>query len=123
MTLEKSLPSEYYLSTSIFERERERIFSREWFCAGRADTLPGEGAVKVLDLLGESVLVARTREGRLKAHYNVCRHRGARLCTADTVAATIRCPYHAWTYGLDGKLLGAPFLNQDPSLREEDFSL
>jgi len=123
MTLEKSLPSEYYLSEEIFGRERERIFSREWFCAGRADTLPEPGAVRVLDLLGESILVARTGQGKLVAHYNVCRHRGARLCAGDVAAATIRCPYHAWTYGLDGKLLGAPFLNQDPSLRQEDFSL
>jgi len=123
MALEKSLPSEYYLSEEIFERERERIFSREWFCAGRADTLPTPGEVRVLDLLGESILVARTGDGNLAAHYNVCRHRGARLCTADTATATIRCPYHAWTYGLDGKLLGAPFLNQDPALHKEDFSL
>jgi Rieske 2Fe-2S family protein len=123
VSLERSLPSEYYLSEEIFARERERIFSREWFCAGRADTLPEPGGVHVLDLLGESVLVTRTREGRLRAHYNVCRHRGARLCTENTVAATIRCPYHAWTYGLDGKLLGAPFLNRDPTLREEEFSL
>ncbi len=134
--LEKSLPSEYYLSGEIFAQERERIFSREWFCAGRADRLPEPGAVRVLDVLGESVLLTRTREGTLAAHYNVCRHRGARLCATDAAAGecgpargdlsaggTIRCPYHAWTYGLDGRLLGAPFLNQDPALRKEDFSL
>jgi glycine betaine catabolism A len=123
MSLEKSLPSEYYRSEEIFARERERIFSREWFCAGRCGDLPDAGALRVLDLLGESLLVARTREGALRAYYNVCRHRGARLCSQDAVAATIRCPYHAWTYGLDGRLLAAPFLNQDPALREEDFSL
>jgi Rieske 2Fe-2S family protein len=138
--LEKSLPSEYYLSTEIFGKERDRIFSAEWICAGRSDDLPEAGDVRVLELLGESLLLARTREGRLAAHYNVCRHRGARLCAADTEAApgeicppkcggaaapggTIRCPYHSWTYALDGKLLGAPFLNQDPSLRAEDLSL
>jgi Rieske 2Fe-2S family protein len=122
--LEKSLPSEYYLSPEIFREERERIFSREWFCAGRADTLPEAGGIRVLELLGESILVARTHEGRLAAHYNVCRHRGARLCGPDGPAgATIRCPYHAWTYGLDGKLLGAPFLNSDPDVRREEFSL
>ncbi|HTY43223.1 MAG TPA: aromatic ring-hydroxylating dioxygenase subunit alpha [Thermoanaerobaculia bacterium] len=123
LTLEKSLPSEYYLSPEIFAKERERIFSREWVCAGRSDGLPEAGTVKVLELLGESLLVARTSRGRLKAHYNVCRHRGARLCAGDAAGPTIRCPYHAWTYDLDGKLLGAPFLNQDPALREEDFSL
>jgi Rieske 2Fe-2S family protein len=77
----------------------------------------------VLDLLGESVLLVRTKEGKLKAHYNVCRHRGARLCSGDAVTTSIRCPYHAWTYGLDGRLLGAPFLNQDPALKQEEFSL
>ena len=134
--LEKSLPSEYYLSDEIFARERERIFSREWFCAGRADRLPEPGDVRVLEVLGESVLLARTREGKLAAHYNVCRHRGARLCATDaepgecgaargglSAAGTIRCPYHAWTYGLDGRLLGAPFLNQDPAVPKEEFSL
>jgi Rieske 2Fe-2S family protein len=133
--LEKSLPSEYYTSAEIFARERDRIFSCEWVCAGRAETLPAPGALRVLDLLGESVLVARTREGALAAHYNVCRHRGARLCASEDPAGdaraaaapapggTIRCPYHAWVYGLDGKLLGAPYLNQDPGMRREDFSL
>ena len=90
MTLEKSLPSEYYLSEEIFGKERERIFSREWVCAGRADTLPEPGALRVLDLLGESILVARTGQGKLVAHYNVCRHRGARLCTGDVAAPTRR---------------------------------
>ena len=84
--LEKSLPSEYYLSSEIFAQERERIFSREWFCAGRADQLPEPGDVRVRDLLGESVLLTRTREGKLAAHYNVCRHRGARLCVTDAAA-------------------------------------
>lgn len=134
--LEKSLPSEYYLSAEIFAQERERIFSREWFCAGRADRLPEPGGVRVLDLLGESVLLTRTREGTFAAHYNVCRHRGARLCATDAAAGecglargglsaggTIRCPYHAWTYGLDGRLIGAPFLNQDPALHKDELSL
>jgi Rieske 2Fe-2S family protein len=133
--LEKSLPSEYYRSAEIFARERERIFSREWVCAGREDELPGPGEVRLLDLSGESLLLACTKEGKLAAHYNVCRHRGARLCSGGEgsvepavpgggpVAGAIRCPYHSWTYGLDGRLLGAPFLNQDPAMRREDFSL
>jgi Rieske 2Fe-2S family protein len=138
--LEKSLPSEYYLSAELFEKELDRIFSREWICAGRSEGLPASGDVRVLEILGESLLIARTRDGRLAAHYNVCRHRGARLCAVDAGAppgevctpraggaaapgGTIRCPYHSWTYGLDGTLLGAPFLNQDPSLRSEDLSL
>ena len=96
MSLEKSLPSEYYRSPEIFARERDRIFGREWFCAGRSDTLPEAGRVHVLEAHGESLLVARTAAGRLQAHYNVCRHRGARLCAADAEGPTLRCPYHAW---------------------------
>ena len=133
--LEKSLPSEYYRSPEIFAKERERIFSREWVCAGRADELPPPGEVRILDMLGESLLLTRTKEGRPAAHYNVCRHRGARLCEAEDGGAelgvpkggaapgSIRCPYHSWTYGLDGRLAGAPYLNQDPTLRREEMGL
>ena len=82
-SLQKSLPSSYYRSQEIFAREKERIFFREWFCAGREEQLPNAGDFLVLDVVGESILVVRTKDGRLAAHYNVCRHRGARLCTSD----------------------------------------
>src|SRR6202045_455375 len=82
-SLQKSLPSSYYWSEEIFAREKERIFFREWICAGREEQLPNPGDFLVLDIVGESILVVRTKEGGLKAHYNVCRHRGARLCVSD----------------------------------------
>src|ERR671926_221065 len=78
-TLERTLPRDYYFSDEIFERERARIFLREWFCAGREEELPNTGDYLVLDVAGESVLLVRTRDGQLKAHYNVCRHRGCQL--------------------------------------------
>jgi Phenylpropionate dioxygenase and related ring-hydroxylating dioxygenases, large terminal subunit len=118
--LEKSLPSSYYYQPEMFAREKDRIFVREWFCAGREEELPSPGTVLVREVLGESILVARAKDGELKAHYNVCRHRGSRLCASEenrwgvklrdsvTSAATIRCPYHQWTYALDGSLLRAP---------------
>ena len=133
--LQKSLPSSYYLSDEIFALEKERIFVREWFCAGREEELPNAGDHRVLDLCGESVLVVRTKTGELKAHYNVCRHRGARLCSAEneggevgitggiTAAGTIRCPYHLWTYALDGRLLSAPHLRESDGFCKEEFSL
>ncbi len=135
--MQKSLPSSYYLSEEVFVREKEHIFFREWLCAGREEQLPKPGDFLVLDLLGESVLVVRTKEGELKAHYNVCRHRGARLCLEETLAdkagagvaggvtpaGTIRCPYHLWTYSLDGHLLSAPHLRESDGLRKENFSL
>jgi Rieske 2Fe-2S family protein len=134
--LEKSLPSSYYYMPEMFAREKERIFAREWFCAGREEELPSAGTVLVRDILGESILITRTKEGQLKAHYNVCRHRGSRLCDPSnesrwgvilretiTPAATLRCPYHQWTYSMDGRLLSAPFLQESEGFQKKDFSL
>src|SRR5919109_4916505 len=124
-TLERTLSRDYYFSDEIFERERARIFHHEWFCAGREEELPNAGDYLVLDVAGESVLLVRTREGELRAHYNVCRHRGCQLVLdgrdktsrdavvgpAGTFPGAIRCPYHSWTYTLDGALRAAPFLD------------
>ena len=134
--LEKSLPSQYYTALEIFQRERDLIFAQEWFCAGREEELPSLGNSRVLEVAGESVLVVRTMREELRAHFNICRHRGARLCaTAQdsewnvnlsggiTSSGSIRCPYHQWTYNLDGELLGAPFLKEAEGFRKEDFSL
>ena len=134
--LEQSLPSSYYFSPETFARERELIFSREWFCAGREEDLHTPGDTRVLEVAGESILLARTKAGELKAHFNVCRHRGSRLCTPQqderwnvklpggvTSAGTIRCPYHQWTYSLDGQLLSAPFLNEAEGFSKSEFSL
>ena len=134
--LEKSLPSSYYYAPEMFAREKERIFVSEWFCAGREEDLPLPGTVFVREVLGESILIARTKEGALKAHYNVCRHRGSRLCDSSsearwgvkfresiTPSATIRCPYHQWTYALDGSLLSVPFLRESEDFQKKDFSL
>jgi Rieske 2Fe-2S family protein len=134
--LEKSLPSSYYYSAEMFHREKEYIFSTEWLCAGREEELPATGSFLVRDVAGESILIVRTNSGELKAHYNVCRHRGARLCGKSeedrwgvklkggvTSAATIRCPYHQWTYGLDGSLLSVPFMQESDDFQKKDFSL
>jgi Rieske 2Fe-2S family protein len=131
--LEPTLPSVAYRSEETFAREREGIFFREWLSIGREEEMPAAGGVRVVDVLGESLLVARTREGVLRAHYNVCRHRGARLCAADgvrgvlapgrTPAGTVRCPYHSWTYDLDGRLLSAPHLSADGTIDRDIFGL
>jgi len=130
--LEASLPRSYYVSPEVFDRERERLFFREWFCVGREEHIPKPGDYLVLDVAGESVLVIRTKEGGLRAAYNVCRHRGSRLCApadgdalgpSGTLPGSIRCPYHAWTYRLDGRLLGAPHLGALSDEDREIFSL
>jgi Rieske 2Fe-2S family protein len=124
--LEPTLHRDYYLSDALFERERERIFYREWFCAAREEELPAPGDYLACDVAGESVLLVRTRDGGLAAHYNVCRHRGSRLvseCGRGQFSGGIRCPYHSWTYTLEGALRTAPFLDEGDGLARGDLSL
>ncbi len=135
--LQKSLPSWYYFSEKVFAEEKEKIFCREWFCAAREEQIAHPGDCLVLDIAGESILVVRSKEGEIKAHYNVCRHRGTRLVAAPgddlptdiklnggTLGASgIRCPYHHWSYGLDGRLLSAPYVKESESFCKAEFSL
>jgi Rieske 2Fe-2S family protein len=126
--LERTLPRASYFSQEIFARERECIFFGEWFCAGREEEIPNPGDYLAVDVAGESILLVRTKDGTLRAHYNVCRHRGSRL-VIDAAAGrgcfgnTIRCPYHSWTYELDGKLRTAPYLEEGESFERDDFAL
>ena len=135
--LEPTLPSSWYRSERAFAVEKERIFSREWLCVGREEQLVEAGSFRLLDLLGESVILLRNREARLRAFYNVCRHRGTRLCreaapagsaghaplAGGIAAGRISCPYHQWTYDLDGRLIAAPHLTNAPGFDKGLFSL
>jgi len=124
-SLRSTLPGAYYTSPVVLGIETERIFGRSWMCIGRLDAVRRPGQVFTSEVAGESVLVVRDRSGELHGFINVCRHRGTRLCTTpcDDAGATIRCPYHGWTYGLDGKLLAAPNLREMPDLQKEQFGL
>jgi Rieske 2Fe-2S family protein len=133
--LEPTLPSSWYTSEQIFALEKERIFCREWICVARAEELEVPGAWRVLNVAGESLLLVRTPKGNLRAFYNVCRHRGTRLCRdpADPgpqaalpggiAAGRITCPYHQWSYDFDGRLIGAPHLAAEPGFDKAQFSL
>jgi len=113
--MERTLGREFYFSEEIFAREKERIFCREWLCAGREEMLPSAGDYVLVEVAGESIIVVRTGNGTLAAHYNVCRHRGSRLVAEDSrgsLGGTIRCPYHSWTYTLEGGLRTAPHLDE-----------
>src|SRR6202022_1225650 len=81
--LEQTLPSSWYYGDDIYALEKERIFCREWLCAAREEELPGAGDFRVLDVVGESIILVRNRQGKLRAFYNVCRHRGSRLCRGE----------------------------------------
>jgi glycine betaine catabolism A len=112
--LRTTLPSRAYTDAAWFAREMDRVFARMWIAAGRADQLDHAGAFLRRELAGASVLIVRGPDGSIRAHHNVCRHRGTRLCTdtAGTFPGSIQCPYHAWTYGLDGRLLAAPQMDE-----------
>jgi Rieske 2Fe-2S family protein len=120
-----TLPGEYYTSREVFARERERIFGRRWLCVGRADAIASAGDYVLADAAGESLIVVRGKDGACRAFYNVCRHRGTRLCTeeAGRFGGGIQCPYHAWTYGLDGGLIGAPHMTDSPGFDRADYPL
>jgi Rieske 2Fe-2S family protein len=132
-SLQPALPKTHYVDPAGFRTEVDQVLAREWTCVGRLDELglEGRGRIAVLDVLGESILVARTADGRLTAHYNVCRHRGSQLLPAgpaDPVpssrdAKAIRCPYHSWTYDLDGRLLRAPHTDDVTDFAPEGFGL
>jgi Rieske 2Fe-2S family protein len=111
-----TLPGRDYHAQDVFERERERIFFREWFYVARADEAPEPGDFVSVDVAGESLLVVRGKDGELRAFYNVCRHRGSRLCDPEThghAKSAIKCPYHAWSYAYDGSLIGTPLVGKD----------
>ena len=118
--LQAALPASFYVDDAHWRREREQVLHTSWFCAGRLSShgLDGGSAQRlaVVDVAGESVLVTRGTDGALRAFYNVCRHRGSQVVPVDPAtdaplpcaAASLRCPYHSWTYDLAGRLLRAP---------------
>jgi Rieske 2Fe-2S family protein len=108
--LERSLPRAAYWEPEFFAREQRAVFWDQWFCVGRAEQLRTCGDYRVLDVAGESIILIRGQD-QFHAHVNVCRHRGSRLlCGEGTLRGAIRCPYHAWAYALDGRLLASPFV-------------
>jgi Rieske 2Fe-2S family protein len=116
--LQAALPREMYVDPQSWLAEREAVLFGEWYCLGRLDDLglAVPGRVLSVDVVGESVLVTSDAEGRLHAAYNVCRHRGSQLrppVQAACDASALRCPYHSWTYGLDGRLLRSPHAEVD----------
>ena len=120
----KTLEGRYFTDSEIFRAEMERFYFGMWVCAGRSEQIENPGKYFVLDVAGESVIVTRDESRKVRGFYNVCRHRGTQICAASAgeFAGRIQCPYHAWTYRLDGKLLAAPHMEED-EFRKEDYPL
>src|SRR5213079_677222 len=130
----KALPQRYFVSPEIFAQEQSEIFSRNWLLVGHKGQLKKSGDFFLIEVPAppsqgygatkESLIVVRDQKSEIRAFYNVCRHRGTRL-KEDTCGHTsaIQCPYHAWTYGLDGRLIGAPHMDEVPGFDKADHSL
>jgi Rieske 2Fe-2S family protein len=120
-----TLPRRFFVSPEVFADEQARIFQRQWLCAGRADAIPKPGDYFLRTIGHDSVIAVRDGDGAVQAYHNTCRHRGSRLCEAETgrFGKTIQCPYHAWTYGLDGDLIGAPGMDELDGFSRDDYPL
>jgi phenylpropionate dioxygenase-like ring-hydroxylating dioxygenase large terminal subunit len=111
-----ALAREFYTDPRIFELDMDRILLRHWFCVGHTSSLPRAGDYLVVDLGVESCIIIKTHEGEIKALVNVCRHRGSRICTTHSgraAAGLLTCPYHAWSYDLNGRLVAARQMGPD----------
>ena len=103
-----TLPWSWYTDPTVLELELERIFRRSWQYAGHAEELPEAGSFRATTVGGVPIVLVRDEHDTLRAFLNVCRHRGSLVCEGSGKRATLQCPYHAWTYGLDGRLVAAP---------------
>ncbi|MGI9316007.1 MAG: aromatic ring-hydroxylating oxygenase subunit alpha [bacterium] len=121
--LAETLPSHCYTSPDFFQREVEKIFSRSWHFVGREDELLMPGQFTVMDTVAGSALICRDRDKRLNAYVNACRHRGTRLKDKSGSCANFVCPYHAWTYELNGKLKSAPGMQGIEQFNREEYGL
>ena len=118
-----TLPARYYTDPDLFLEELERFYCRTWVCAGRANQIPSPGDYFLREVAGESIIITRDGGNSLRAFFNVCRHRGTRICALAEghFPGRIQCGYHGWTYGLDGSLIGAPHTHD--GFRREDYPL
>jgi Rieske 2Fe-2S family protein len=121
----KTLPQRYFVSHEIFAEEQEKIFSRQWVLVGHQSQIAEAGFYFTTEIAGESLIIVRDKRDAMRGFYNVCRHRGSRLIENRNGQSSggIQCPYHAWTYALDGRLIGAPHMDETPGFNKADYSL
>jgi len=120
-----TLPSRYYTSPAVFEREKEAIFYRTWQYVAHRSAFAAPGDYVTLPICDQNIFVIKGGDGVLRAFYNVCRHRGHELLSESrgNVRSAIVCPYHAWTYEREGDLRGARFSKKRPGFDRADFGL
>jgi len=120
----KTLAQHYFVSPEIFAEEQQKIFSKQWVLIGHQSQIAKTADYFVAEVAGESLIIVRDKRGAIHGFFNVCRHRGSRLIeNRNGQSAAIQCPYHAWTYGLDGRLIGAPHMDETPGFNKGEYSL
>jgi len=120
----RSMPPTFYTSEAFLDLERERVFRRQFVCIGHVGEIPHPGDFFTTELVGEPLLVTRDEHGAVRVLSNVCRHRGNMVAVQSAgTAARFTCGYHAWTYGLGGRLLAAPFMDRNTTFRKAACSL
>ena len=120
--MEQTLPYGWYTDPEILRREQERIFRSAWQYVGHTGQLPQPGYFAT-QAARTPVVVTRDRDGVLRGFVNVCRHRGHALADGEGSRETLQCPYHAWTYGLDGRLRAAPRSEEEPEFPQDELGL
>ncbi len=109
-----SLAQPFYASDAVFDADMEHVISRKWLLAGHVSRIPNKGDYFLFRVGKEQIIVVRENEASVRAFFNVCRHRGSTICQAESGnAPRLVCPYHAWTFGLDGRLISARLMPDD----------
>ena len=118
-----AMPPSVYTSPDFLKREIADVFAKDWVSIGRADALRNPGDYMAYELAGQPIFVIRDREGKLRALSNVCRHRMSTILEGSGNKRVIACPYHGWTYNLDGTLRGAPAMTHNAGFCKDDYRL
>ena len=121
----KTLDGKYYSNETIFNEELINLFHENWLCVGRSDDIKKKGNYITFQIGNESLIIIRNERNHLNGFFNVCRHRGTRICIDEkgSFSKTIQCKYHGWTYNLNGSLVGAPNMDSVDDFNKSDYPL
>lgn len=119
----QTIPSRWYTSNEVLEFEKEHIFSQHWQLAGHESQIRETGDILTLEIADNPILIVRDKQKKLRAFYNVCKHRGGPMAVKKGTTSVLQCQYHGWTYLLDGSLRGVPHFNFVELFDKKDFGL